>query len=1465
MIDPSRKKDSHLIQCTHPYFINLGLGTMTTGSIVDWWNTQNGAGVYINRRNFFASSGPNDKMGGAGELLLGNYGKMLGLDKSGETEFFWNGWKPNPEQDLDGRYLRQNLSDDPTTLDTPDDYEGEGGKWEYTSKVGKHLLEDTLYYAQKGSRTIYIGGKYNDSGGAMEPLSVVDDNFFSLSNALGPVFALINCNNYMNAHDDLFPVEIWDVNDEETYGNPDDDNALKQSLWSTQALMEDIKTNKGGSPCVQFSGEITMYVGETNGFLRNCAITEWVKFNLYLYDERQAWTNTKGLALPIPKIVAPRRDVATGKSFATSADGGWTKGEGDEVAADLDVFLNPVTKKWESGSPNLFAKLTEDIAKLKNSPDIDDLIESNIAVDLNKSKFNNRFVVSSGIAMPIRVQNGNNLQWTPNYANPEDVRCNNEDFTKETLVVYNMSTARTFRKNEEVMLSRIDGRWIVSQLGIDPLDEDDPAEIGGEAGKWGEFTYLMTNADYFFQGRSSTGGWSSDFFTPRSMEQDFHYRYYRGLEGSFGLNVGFDYGVSGGYDSLNGFQTVLWDDNQLTYVPNGFAQVTSFDSLDSKLFGRRGEGGRGQRDACGIASTNPTVTSAGKDIPVDVTEWQAGYRNGAHTCGFFGALFPDGYIDAGVYATARDWITVPIDKAKSILPLGSTYRFLRPSTKIATGDEPFSDEGATNNNVDALFLTRNNVHNPVNVNPVQEPYPSVSDAKMEWLRLNQLYGDDFKTGVEFPAAASLFHESSNGDMRLRHIPADVCLNASPEDGSYGSPLRSVHRFANFHPSSLYDDDQTVREATKAQIACEYIGKDFGDEDPRTGGSAFDFQPVNPAHIMFRPLKLESYNQFGTAKKDGYATFLAKNPLREARSVDRLGFEVEIHRTQSDFCRPVTHLFEDRELSRCDDDLYDSSTGLKYGPETVLQFLGNPKRQQYSYWATENAGPGFGGQEPGAFQWANSNEGWDKGAAAYGIITTYTTVRATRSIDFTTDNLYGMGPNVGRSNNQAGNIKFRSSHSWGSDNTSYFQGNCPNLSVRVFHEHPRNQTLYDPRTFAVHHFNPDMRFVLDTYMDDGGETGAIPTSSGGKSVTTGNGPRNTSLLKIPGRNSEGGMTFIYNTPVPSSEVDYIIPSRYRLQTDESRYNDNELHQQGEIYTSIPLQNGQVCFSDRCLEFGGQTLTPLMDERHWQVETSRVGKLLPYAYSRLFLGVTLGTFSTESEYWTPTTVDIDNNRAFSSEFDGGQTAYDLRNNIISDGVESGFAVGDVIGIPSKSLTFKVTVVDEFDGRIRKVEIVDPGSFSISDIDRSDSILIKDYEGKIKFEVITSLNGIDLNWSVTSVAAYNRLAIDPKPLMVKKDGASVVSISATDSQPGFQEGFQPVSEVQAQSFISKNEDTSIILDQANLSSNTAYDLFFHFHNDITMTWLACKEGFYGAPRENSNAFPVHEQHISARISTT
>ena len=1447
MTDASRKKDNHIIQCNHPYFINLGLGAMTTGTLVDWWNTQNGNGVFINRRNFYPSSGPFDKLDGGVDL-----GAVFGMENGFEsTEYFWNGWKPNPAQPLDGRYLRQNLFGYQGE-NVPDDYEGEGGLWEYTTKVGQHQISDSKL-SELGSNPIFVAGTYNEDANKMVESYTQDTEGLRL--AIRPLYALINTKKWMNAHDNLFPRELWIKDTIESFGGGSTlDKPLRNQIWATQALMEDISSNKGGSPCVQFSGEVTMYVGETNGFLRNCAITEWVKFNLYLYDDNQIPTETKGLALPTPKIVAPRRDVATGKAFSTTEDGGWTGSDGDEVAADLDIFLNPVTKKWESGSPNLFAKLVEDIPRIRNSPDIEKLIEQNIASDLSNEGFENRFVVSSGFAMPIRVQNGNNLQWTPNYLNPEDVRCSSENDTeKETLVVYNMSSDRTFRKNEEVMLSRIDGRWIVSQLGIDPDPSGDDPAIGGEAGKWGEFTYLMTNSDYFFRAGSEGGAGFQIGYDPRQMETDFHYRYYRDIS-EFDLNAGFNYGVSGGYDPNLSFNTdgYILNPSLLRTQANGFVQVTSFDSLDSKLFGSRGD--EIQRDACAIASTNPTITSAGKNIPVDVTEWQAGYRNGAHTGGFFGALFPDGYIGANEYFADRGFTL----EVKNINRFNLEY--LNTDSSVSTNGTPFTDEGAKDNKTDRTFSSRNNVINPVVVDPVLEPYPQVTDEKMEWFRLGQANGTDIKQVHPFPAAASLFHEPTNADARLRHLPADVCLNASPEDGSYGSPLRTVHRFKNFHKTPVEGDENLWKEATRAQVACEYISRNYGDDDSRTGSSAFDFQPVNPANIMFRPLKLDAYNQFGESKKGSQAQVRAIDYKKAAR-LQRTGFEVEIHRTQIDMCRPVAHSFEDREFdpNLVDSNLWDEQTGLKYGPEVSYR-RGYAKLQQYAYWATDNAGPGFGGQEPGAFQWANNGSSWDRGGNGFGIITSYTTVRANLSIDFTTDNLYGMGSNIGRSNNQAGNLKFRTLYSWGNDNTSYYQHNCPNLSVRVFHEHPRNQTLYDPRTFAVHHFNPDMRFVFDQYMNDNELPIEIPTNGPPGQV------RNSGTFSVPGRDDDGAITFYYNTPIPSSQVDYVVPSRYEKQIDSERFSGNDLHQDDAAYQSISLIAGRTCYRDLTGTVSAVIEPPVMPEKYWQVETQRVGKLLPFAYGRMFIGATFGQET--SAIWSPATIGGSGPSPFinNQDFTGVFTARTVINKIIYDGsnLESGFAVGDTIGIPLKGFTCRVASVDST-GEISEIEIVDPGSFEISDTNNTFDILTNGFEGNMKFKIISSENGQDLNWSFVNVTSYKRLAIDPKPFMVLKDGASVVSISATESKPTHNEGFQPTADAQGGSFINKNEETSIIIDQANKSDNTAYDLFFHFHNDITMTWLACKEGYYGAPIENSNGFPVHEQYISARISTT
>ena len=1492
MTTVSKQKDHHIILCSHPYFIQLGLGVMTTGSLVDWWNTQNGDGIYINRRNFYPASDPTNDLSYAND-----FSRAIGFQNGFDTtEYFWYGWKPNPNQPLDGRYLRQNLSG-AYGLDAPPDDKGDGGSWTYTSIIGNHQISDTGL-DQYISAPVVLGGRYNDDATRMIVTTGPRDE--TALGQLGPVYGMINMNRFMNAFDNLFPIELWEKNNPDTFGN----YASPNNLWAQQAFLEDIKSSKGGQPCVQWSGEVTMYVGEQNGLLENCSITEWVNFKMYLYDELQVPTETKGLAIATPKFVGPRRDVATGKQYSVAEDGGWSVSDGETIAADLDVSLNPITKKWESGTPNLFAKLKTDIPKLKNSPDIDRLLANDVKLDLEDSEFDNRFVVSSGYAIPIRVQNGNRLQWAPNYANPEDVRCGNEDdYAKETLVVYNMSSERTFRKNEEVMLSRIDGRWICTQMGIDPSGEEEVDVAVGQVGRWGEFTYLMTNSDYFFR-----GGVNADFktYNPQEMELDFHNRYYSSRDLADqernAYNANYDYGVSGGYDSITGFDT---SSIGLT-VPkisqdHGFVQTSSFDWLDSKLFGLRGVNGDEQTDKIGVASTNPTTTAAGKNIPVDLGDWRLGSRNGAHTQGFFGALFPDGYTGADIYAGERTGENAFLVSNRVVTGGDITGGFggglIRSDVSAGVNDNPFLDESSQDNKVSINFAGRNSAINPIEFDPLQDY--TVEDEKMGWFRM---LGEDSRNqdgGVHpNPAPASLLHEPSNSNFSLRHIPADVCLNASPESGAYGSPMRSVHRFKKFHvKDELFADGELTDIVRSASIQGEYLARDYGD-DSKNGQSAFDFRPINPNNIMFRPLKLEAYNQFGSLKKGRFARNLAQNPRMETRDT-RKGFETEIHRTQHDYCRPITHSFEDREFGIVDANLLDAEYGLKYGPEPAVKNAYS-YRHSTSYWCDEQRSCGNesfgGGLTKGPFFWSNNevrwpDQDWTRGGNAFGIITSYTTVAATKSIDFTSDNQYGMGAVIGTGGGSLP-ITYDRRYSWGSTQTKpeYAQVNVPVLCVRVFHEHPRNQTLFDPRTFAVHHFNPDMRYIDDQYMQDNGtvvplvgnnENGAL---KGSPYVTS----RNYTRSSIAGRNSTEAITFWYNQPVPSSTVDFSVPSVYAQQIDSTRYSDSNLHEkneEGTEYYSIPLPFNWQVFRNNTRNPNdnlGLYAPPIMEERFWQIDTVRVGKLLPYAWVQPNIGASLG-IEPESKIpslsshniWEPVEISVEpaggyvvDNQKFVGDDDvndGPQyQAQAFANKIIYDGkaIESGFQVGDQIGIQSKN--FICTVTEAVEGYIVKIRIDDPGIFTANDNASVDTVLEKGYEGPIKFEVLSG-DGVDLNWSLVNTCVYNRRRIDTKPFKVKKDGQSVVRVSSQKNQPDFTAGVGDVSDAQSKSFVSEQEDVNIILDQTNLSENNSYDVFFHFHNDITMTWLAGKPGYFAGSVENSNGYPVHEQYISARISTT
>ena len=99
-------RDYHLFVTTHPYFIELGLGVFTTGTLINWWNEQDGNGRFLNRRhiNSLLPSDPDPLDSPTNDL-----NKLIGVEE--DTEFFWYGWKPNLTEQNDGYYKKQNLKE----------------------------------------------------------------------------------------------------------------------------------------------------------------------------------------------------------------------------------------------------------------------------------------------------------------------------------------------------------------------------------------------------------------------------------------------------------------------------------------------------------------------------------------------------------------------------------------------------------------------------------------------------------------------------------------------------------------------------------------------------------------------------------------------------------------------------------------------------------------------------------------------------------------------------------------------------------------------------------------------------------------------------------------------------------------------------------------------------------------------------------------------------------------------------------------------------------------------------------------------------------------------------------------------------------------------------------------------------------------------------------------------------------
>ena len=1376
--------DYHLIVTTHPYLVELGLGTMTTGTLYEWWNQSTAGGAYLNRMSVNSRGDLNPPTNGV-EAVLGI---------NSDTEFFWQGWKPHAEFENTGRYEKQDLSKYGARF-------GGDNPWTFVSDAGKVDVSNLSGTGVIGNhKECFIGGSLVEGDGGLEfkpdHSTAPTLNPDTLKN-MSPIFDLINLNRYMASFKDYYPRALWEENSK-TIGGVD-----TKELYANHELLTEIKTSKIG-PYVEWSGEITFYINENHGTIDSLPITEWASFKLYLFDRASSKGSNKALTVKNLTYVAPKRDV-TGKTFSHSVDGGYKESEVDDPsshgAAELDVSYNTVTNKWDGGTPQLFAKLVTNIGKPRSMPTVE-YFETNKVEDSlsNDDYIGVKVIPAKGTAMPIRPQNGNPHQWQPNYLDPDDVRCSTKATDKETLTVYNFNSKRSFERDEEVLLSKIDSQWHVFPLwsGND-VDEDET--VAGDIGKWGEFSYLFTNSDYFFL--ADDGG----RFSPREAEQSFHADYYSGDN----LNNGVEYGVDGGYNYSQPFTN---KDVREIRFKNGFAQQTSFDYLDSKLFGIRDKAGttivkESSEDKCSISTTSAVINAAGQVIP-SPSEYTS--RNAAHAGVFFGCIFPDGYVGVNDYLDQRAWDVVP--KNAGAMTTTENY-FITPNDNNLV--KIFED--ASNN--------RNNCRQPASA----EPMGDLGGSK--WSRRDSR------------ASASLFAEYQQYKVTtFKQMPADVMTNASPE-GKNGSPLQPIGRFVDFHDPRKVS---TVKDsASKAFIQGVWLGKDAAGGDTAVyteNDSAFDFSPVSRNALTFRPCKLENYIQFG--KNNVGSADLVKDLTQATVQETRRGFHVEASRTQLDDKRPCTYFFEDREEPNVSTRLL-SDDGLIWGGDVSEQ--NRPRYNnlhEFNYWSSSQ----------GAMRWTqNIKPNWkgSKGGAAFGVITTFNTITANSQIDFSTDNIYGMGAAAnGRFSIQAGYAN--QDRTWGVSSfiQSYRQENILDLSIRLYQQHPREQLLFDPRTYAVHHFNPDVRYVDDKYTKDNGERTAFSRKI------------ETEVFKaIDPKGKE--IEFNYNYPLPSSEVDFQEVCRYEKFM-EYKLDPSKEHEEGKDYSPQPLPVISYILSDATVD-EGEIKPSVMAEKFWEVNTSRAGKLLPFRYKRRKVGIPTETgilISTNgsrlhgyplSRIWSKSAIDLKENTS----------VIDLVSLIIVKNIGAGYAVGDILGNEAKGISLKVESVSapapplQLFGEVLTFSCKDRGSLTASDSASQTATFGPDSDGPIKIETLQSGAGSGFDAYYVASNTYYQLNTDPKPFLIKRDGEEIVRIAADEPQ-GTHRKAGGSSEAEAGAFINESREVTYILDPTLKSANSQYDVFFHFHNDITMTWLASDPNFHGDVR---NSTECAEQHVTVRIN--
>jgi hypothetical protein len=798
--------------------------------------------------------------------------------------------------------------------------------------------------------------------------------------------------------------------------------ADSSSIYWTDCL----KARKALSEDIIIAGGITWTTPITfNIDLQNikCEKTEDVKFTLQLFNPEEPKKNIDNFAAFKKIFLSTTATDQAGRKIVNQLDGGYTaptseNNPKDQKVGELSLTWDDVAKKFEAGTIQVPAILYTDI-EAANPRDSEIFQSMDVSSELSDPNSPNYPNMPTGIAIPFYSTNGNPTTFVPQYEKEEG--CRDGDLSKLQLVVSN-PWPRNFKKDQNVILSKINGCWI-------PIDTGQGQAAKKKKqfqSKW-DFAYFMTNPNHFYIRKDGSR------FTYQDFESKVRELYYSNSNEILDLDIKTDIPFGVNY---------------------GHLQITSFDFMSKSMGGKSDFNNLGNTNIEFDSSLNP-YPRGGSDLRIPASS----------TAPFFGCIFPDGYNDSKIvnyfYGKHNGASVINTNLINSEPNFGVLY-----INTISSGQKLFrnnTEDGG--NNIDMF------------------PIYSLDGTGEETEYLKDAY--------------------------LKHFPADIALNAS-ENGNNGNPLTIFN-------DSIFYKFSTIHDITKKAFV----------SGVNTAKSFYDFSPVKSNRIQFRPLKAETY-AFGEINQNDAKNYMNAANTQYVRQNPGI-FGAQGRQTQKKYKSVLCTNSADNPSDFLIQRFYASA------PSLAAVLMGDPlyqqgdyKRDLFAIWSRDAANPNKGlsynrwfnalltpdsfgsnafkkSSKPTVHPRYNNNNGdfdynalvWTKdwllnptrGGGGLGVIGASYKIDAENYIILNTQSWLGqpswknmslVGTNVALSvigdlifgNPGAGQgwVDTRFAQTWGKCE-NYYDLNTTGLFVRIFSAWPKEQTYFDPRYFAVFHFNP----------------------------------------------------------------------------------------------------------------------------------------------------------------------------------------------------------------------------------------------------------------------------------------------------------------------------------------------------------------------------------------------------------